>query len=175
MEGQVSIFDPDSWSGNKYPEPFPRTAEKISGVCCRSLSASRSRKPLMCLSLKENGPEQGFSWENDGALHGEYSTRNFGEFPNAAAESRLSQILEANAPEKYCLSAKALRGIKTRAERRGKALPPVLEAAIDFQIALREAAERNDGTPETIGAILKKLVRFWRVWTEAHAQTVART
>ena len=50
----------------------------------------------------------------------------FGEFPKDAAESSLSQILEANAPKKYYLSAMACAGILRRIERRGKALPEVL-------------------------------------------------
>jgi cytidylate kinase len=51
----------------------------------------------------------------------------------------LSQILEANAPEKYYLSAKACEGILRRAERRGKQLPEILKIALEQQIA-RELA-----------------------------------
>lgn len=49
--------------------------------------------------------------------------------PSAAVESTLSQILEANVPKKYYLSAKACEGILRRAERRGKELPPMLKTA----------------------------------------------
>ena len=42
----------------------------------------------------------------------------------------MSAILEENAPEKYSLSARACLGILTRAERRGKALPPILWDAL---------------------------------------------
>lgn len=69
-------------------------------------------------------------WEDDGALRGECSTRNTGESPNVAVESRLSQILEATPHGKYCLTGKACQGILRRAERRGKALPPVLKAVL---------------------------------------------
>ena len=55
---------------------------------------------------------------------------NTGEYPSADVESTLSQILEANAPEKYYLSAKACQGILNRAERRGKKLPQMLEEAL---------------------------------------------
>ena len=65
-----------------------------------------------------------------GALLGVYSTRSFGEFPNAAAESHLSQILEDNPRPKYFLSAKACQGILRRAERRGKELPEILREAL---------------------------------------------
>ena len=69
-------------------------------------------------------------WEGDGAWLGECMTRNTGESPNVAVESRLSQILEATPHGKYCLSAKACRGILRRAERRGKDLPTVLKAVL---------------------------------------------
>lgn len=53
--------------------------------------------------------------------------------PQRAVASRLSQILEANAPQKYYLSAKACLGIIRRAERRGKELPPTLREALMAQ------------------------------------------
>lgn len=65
-------------------------------------------------------------------------TLNFGESPSVARESTLSQILEANVPEKYYLSARACEGILRRAERRGKALPPILKEAL-LQMIERES------------------------------------
>ena len=43
---------------------------------------------------------------------------------------RLSDILEKEPPEKYSLSSRACAGILRRAEKRGKTLPPMLEAAL---------------------------------------------
>lgn len=63
-------------------------------------------------------------------------TRNVGECPSAENESTLWQILQANAPEKYSLSAKACRGILRRAEKRGKELPRMLREALEEAIAL---------------------------------------
>lgn len=68
--------------------------------------------------------------ETDGRLLIELSMRNTGEFPNVAVESTLSQILQANVLEKYFLSSKACAGILRRAEKRGKALPPMLKTAL---------------------------------------------
>jgi hypothetical protein len=48
----------------------------------------------------------------------------------------LWQILQADAPEKYYLSARACEGILRRAERRGKALPPMLREALEEAVAL---------------------------------------
>ena len=86
-------------------------------------------------------------WEDDGALRGECSTRNTGESPNVAVESRLSQILEEIPHGKYCLSGKACQGILRRAERRGKALPPVLKAVLLTQSESGEDATEAEKEP----------------------------
>ena len=52
---------------------------------------------------------------------------NIGEYPKDVVESTLSQILEADVPERYFLSARACKGILRRAEKRGKKLPQILE------------------------------------------------
>jgi hypothetical protein len=58
---------------------------------------------------------------------------NTGECPSAENASTLSQILQANVPEKYCLSQKACLGILRRASVRGKELPDVLKKALERQ------------------------------------------
>ena len=70
---------------------------------------------------------------------GEYSMHSFGESPNAAVESHLSQILEATPHPKYCLSAKACQGILNRASRRGKQLPTMLKEALEQMIEREHA------------------------------------
>lgn len=55
---------------------------------------------------------------------------NFGESPSAVRESTLSQILDLNAQEKYCLSPRACQGIINRAQKRGKELPGMLLDAL---------------------------------------------
>jgi hypothetical protein len=87
------------------------------------------------LNLK-NGGALGASWETAGALPGGSTMLNTGEFPSVARESTLSQILQANVPEKYYLSAMACQGILRRAERRGKELPPMLKEALEEVIEL---------------------------------------
>ena len=71
-------------------------------------------------------------WPNSGmAWHGGCLTLSTGEFPSGAGESTLSDILETcDLPERYFLSAKACAGILRRAEKRGKALPERLQAAL---------------------------------------------
>lgn len=65
---------------------------------------------------------------------------------SAAKESLLSQILEANAPEKYYLSERACQGILTRASRRGKKLPDLLQTAL---LEMIELWKRGGGTQPT--------------------------
>ena len=76
----------------------------------------------------------------DGALRTELLMRNTGEFPNADAASTLSQILQAEVPEKYYLSQKACLGILRRASARGKELPEVLRLALERQASMDTTA-----------------------------------
>jgi hypothetical protein len=69
---------------------------------------------------------------------------NTGESPSVAVESTLSQILEANAPERYYLSAKACEGILRRAEKRGKELPQMLKEALEQMIEREKATETTE-------------------------------
>jgi hypothetical protein len=75
----------------------------------------------------------------DGALLTEFSTLNTSEQLSGEEGFTLSSILEANAPEKYYLSARACEGILRRAERRGKQLPEILRIALEQQIARENA------------------------------------
>ena len=72
-------------------------------------------------------------WVN-GALLGEYTMRSFGESPREENESRLSQILQDSAQQKYYLSARACAGILNRAQKRGKELPEILQQALERQM-----------------------------------------
>lgn len=138
---QLSLF------GKMFPERSVQTAEKTSAPCWKNLPAWNNQT-LQFLDLRGGGadgakPEQ--LPEMDGPWLGDSLTLNTGEKPSmtavqevcsawgphsAAKESLLSQILEVNAPEKYFLSARACRGILTRASRRGKKLPDLLETAL---------------------------------------------
>lgn len=122
---QLSLF------GKTCPEHLAPTEEKISEPCWKNLPALNSQT-LLFLDLRGGAdgakPEQ--SLETDGLWLGGSSTVNISEWPNAENVSLLSSTLEANAPEKYYLSARACQGILTRASRRGKKLPELLETAL---------------------------------------------
>jgi hypothetical protein len=53
-----------------------------------------------------------------------------GESSSVPVEPTLSSILEQRADSRYALSGKAAAGILRRAGRRGRTLPPMLEAAL---------------------------------------------
>ncbi|OPZ42360.1 MAG: hypothetical protein BWY95_02384 [Bacteroidetes bacterium ADurb.BinA104] len=76
------------------------------------------------------GTKQERLWETIIPSRGERLTLNTGECPNVARESTLSQILQADAPEKYYLSPTACEGICRRAMKRGKVLPLMLWEAL---------------------------------------------
>ena len=123
---QLSLF------GKTCQEHSAPTEEKISEPCWKNLPALNSQT-FQFLDLRVGGadgakPEQ--SLETDGLWLGDSLTLNIGESPSVANESLLSQILEVDVPLKYFLSARACRGILTRASRRGKALPDLLKTAL---------------------------------------------
>lgn len=123
---QLSLF------GRTYPEPFPATTEKTSGRFWKNLPAL-DNQTLPFLDLRGGGadgarPVQ--SPETDGLWLGDSWTVNISEWPSAESVSLLSSTLEVNAPEKYYLSARACQGILTRASRRGKKLPDLLQTAL---------------------------------------------
>ena len=135
LEGQQTLYDLDTWFGKTSPEPFPAKKARIFGPSLKKPPESRMVTPLYLDLRKGNGLIAEPLWEMDGLSLGDYTTRSFGEYPSAAVESRLWQILEAIVHPKYYLSAKACEGIARRAERRGKKLPRMLAEALCRQIA----------------------------------------
>ncbi len=131
-----------SFFGKMSPEPLAVTEEKISDSSSKSLSKSQSRMPLCLRFQRKDGPTPTVTAVTDGALLTEFLTLNIGESPSAAVESTLSQILQANVPDKYFLSARACEGILRRAERRGKDLPPMLKEAL-LQMIEREMTQSH--------------------------------
>ena len=143
VEGQMSMFDPDTWCGRMFLEhcqaPEEVITEKTSRPSSRKSSGSHSQKPPMCLCLTGGGGAKQdvytMNWVG-GQLLGEYTMHSFGESPREGNESRLSQILEDSAHPKYYLSAKACDGILRRAERRKKELPEELRQALEAQASV---------------------------------------
>lgn len=85
-------------------------------------------------------------WMTSGMVsHGEFWTRSSSESPNAAAVCSLSEVLETDAPPKYCLSPTACAGILRRAETRGKPLPPELREALEEVALSRSDADAQGG------------------------------
>ena len=89
-------------------------------------------------------------WQRAGEIVGDgwsiaWRTRRaiLGSAPSVARESTLSQILQANAPEKYFLSQTACSGILRRAKARGKELPLMLKEALEEVVVL--SARSNPG------------------------------
>ena len=128
MQQQISFLD--SLYGKTSPEPSAATREKTSGPSSKR-SAPCATTPVMFLDQRMGfGNLLGAYWATTTVLPGGYMTRSTGECPNVVAESTLSQILQADAPDKYSLSPKACRGILRRAENRGKELPDMLKEAL---------------------------------------------
>ena len=139
-EGQLTLFDPDLWSGRTCPEPSPAQTEKISGRCLRK-PAELWTAPYLCLDLRTGyGSLLGPLWEINSPSLGACWMLNTGPAPRReGGESTLSQILEVSPLPKYYLSKAACLGILRRAKKRGKELPPVLKQALEIQAGVRQA------------------------------------
>ena len=149
MDGQTSLFDLGTWYGKTCQERSAATAATISEPCWRSLPGSQNQTLLFLDLRKEDGEKLEPSSVMAGALHGELTMLNIGESPNAAVESRLSQILEDSPPPKYYLSAKACQGILRRAERRGKDLSKLLKQVLIQQSQGASPQERTEAPAPT--------------------------
>lgn len=93
-----------------------------------------AEKGWLCLPTSTDSPLVGFCL-----------TLNIGEKPRVPNPTHLSEILEPDADPKYNLSPKACRGILARADKRGKALPPILREALENQIS----SGSNENSSET--------------------------
>ena len=140
-EGQMSMMDlygRDFSFGRMYQEPYQApvktNAEKTLGAYSKKFAELKIKMPQYLDLRKGSGVQADASWGMDTQWLGEYTTHSFGEYPSEERESRLSQILEDHPHPKYCLSARACQGILTRAQRRGKALPPILKEALENQV-----------------------------------------
>lgn len=155
LAGQVSLFDRDIWSGRMSPEHLAPTAEKTFEPSWKCVRVSQSQALLFLDLRTTSGRAQESSAVILGLSHGESMTLNIGECPNEEKESRLSQILEVTAPEKYSLSARACQGILRRAATRGKQLPEMLRIALEKQASssTTKGGERIDISVNCAGTL----------------------
>lgn len=163
MGEQLTLQDLGIASTKMFPEPQVQMAVRTSDVSSKKWRKS-SKPMFISLDMRESGPTaEASSWTTDQLLgasmthsilefhsgekesvcwltstdlrqQGFCLTLNLSEQPKVANPSLLSEILEEEADEKYNLSPKACKGILTRANRRGKALPEVLKQALESQV-----------------------------------------
>lgn len=134
VSGQMSLFDLDMPCGRTSPEHSLPTKGRTSASSSKSFAKSKTKEPMFLDLSGGGGNLAGVSWETGIPWLGASSTLNFGEYPNVAEESGLSQILEESVPQRYYLSERACVGVLRRAERRGKELKPILKLALEQQI-----------------------------------------
>ena len=145
MDGQVSMFGPDSEYGKTCPAPSPadgtRQQERKDEGRTSGSSSNRSSKlrnhTFMLLDLRPGaGNMLGPYWEYDPVWPGSFGTLNTSECPSDVVVSFLWQILQAIVPSRYCLSNKACRGILRRSTGRSKSLPEELDRVLRIQAKL---------------------------------------
>ena len=150
VDGQVSLFAPDSPCGRTCPEHTPAACRpaRTSSRSSRRSSALRNRT-FMLLDLRPGaGGLLGPCWEYDPAWLGPPGRLNTSECPKGAVDASLSQILLDTVPSRYYLSRRACLGILRRAGERGKPLPPQLEQALKLQAGTADDGELDrSGVP----------------------------
>ena len=109
----------------------------------------------------EAKPEK--SWETITPSHGEHLMRNTGECPNVARESTLSQILQADAPEKYYLSPESLRGDMSQGNEAGKEASADAVGGVDGSVGV-ECVTLMDAYQH----------HGWRVWENCGTLTAGQ-
>lgn len=148
---QLLMFSLEERPVNRFQsQDFARALLTHEGISCLSLVQLLNdiaphgwfgRTSPACCQVTEDGilePSSG-CWGNSGmGSPTGFLTLSSPEFPAFQGQSlsdegvsSLSDILETGDHlRRYCLSAKACRGILRRAEKRGKALPPTLSDAL---------------------------------------------
>ena len=89
-------------------------------------------------------------WQNSGmGSHIGCLTLNTSEFHKDVDVCLLSDVLETGyLPQKFYLSGKACSGILRRADKRGKKLPPFLQAALETTVKESEHLDETEETSE---------------------------
>ena len=156
-EGQMSMFDlygRDFSYGRMYQGPSVLIREMTLDAYLKKFAELRIKMPQYLCLKKENGVQADASWDQESSEYiawlGKFQTLSFGERPNAAVESCLSEILEDHPHQKYCLSAKACQGILRRAENRGKELPPLLKETLTRQSLSKNEQDVMGGAKESL-------------------------
>lgn len=106
LEGQVSLFDQDTWFSKMSMDAEAATTVSTSRRSSRKSSESQSRMPLMCLCLKTDGQKQDTStmkWEA-GLWHGRSIMPSGGEHLNAEKGLLYLPTSTDLLPETLCLT-----------------------------------------------------------------------
>ena len=122
----------------------PLSMGRISAASLKASSASKTPRQMFLCRKTGAGCTRARSWATVILSPGASSTpRRVGASHKDGNVYLLSSILQADAPEKYCLSPKACQGILRRAQKRGKELPEVLRIALERQAARDEVQEAS--------------------------------
>lgn len=120
---QSSLFGKTSWE----------RLQAMLGVTLKPCSRKSDRPTFQCLLL-DDGLEPEWLEAKGAESHGECLMLNFGASPNTARGSSLSQVLEnGGGTYRYSLTPKACAGILRRAKAKGKKIPELLEAVLEWQ------------------------------------------
>jgi len=115
----LNAIAPSGWYGRTSPASYP-TAQALSET-------------------------SSMDWQNSG-MGGPtgFLTLSISDWPSDGSACSLSEVLEGGpVPQRYFLSARACRGILRRVAKRGKVLPPLLQAALEATAKGMEPSEQT--------------------------------
>ena len=153
VDGQLSLFGHDTWSGKMSPE-LSRVEQRKAKTSESSWRKSFELKyiPFLSLDLTPGGGNLlgEFEWELISPWRGDALMLNTGVSPREEIVSSLWSILQAIVQKKYYLTKKACLGILRRARERGKRLPWNLACALRLQagVSSGNSLEEQRDSPE---------------------------
>ena len=145
IEGQMSIFDLDLWSGKMCAERSAVTTEKISEPSLKKQRGSQIKTPLFLDLRTANGHPPDVLWVTGGLLLGEYTMRSFGEYPSEERESLLSQILVGGGAPEILFERKGVSGDITESREEGQGVASTTERNAFETISFQERAGKPGG------------------------------
>ena len=148
---QLTLWSPDFRASHTQSVDLEKDWMTLGGKSCSNalrpsiesiLNGQSSKTSPACFPLTKEGVSRPSStrWLSCGLgaeSLGAFWTRNGLESPRDVDVCSLSSILETgDVPQRYYLTKTACEGILRRAARRGKALPPKLQEALERQAGI---------------------------------------
>jgi len=130
-EGQMSLFDPDTWCGRMFLGHSAQIKEPTSKSSLKKQPKWQKGMPAFLDLRAENGPAQERSWEMGGALLGEYMMRSFGECPQRRKRIALVADFGGQTAPEILFESKSVSGDTAESIEQGQGVATDARTGID--------------------------------------------